>query len=182
MPQGGPGCRPSTMNPSRTFTKLDDVDRVILHLLQRDARHATAVDIAERIEVSDGTVRNRIGSLEERGVIKGYVPIVNYAEAGYQLAIKIRCTSRIVDRDQLAREALQITGVISVDEIMTGRNNVVVTAVAPTHDDLTEIAKALDELGFEVESEELLRHHYFRPCNHVGVEAISDGENGTYEI
>ena len=182
MPQGSGWRIQGTMSASSDITPLDDVDRAILQLLQRDARHATAVEIGERVGVSDGTVRNRIAHLEDRDVIEGYVPLVNYAQSGYHLQIKIRCSARIVEREQLARDALQIKGVISVEEIMTGRSNVVVTAVAPTHDDLTEIAKALDELGLEVESEELLRHHYFRPFNHFGGEDISGGESGAYEI
>lgn len=53
---------------------LDDVDRAILHPLQQDARTLTPVDTAERLPVSDGTVRNRLARLEERGVVTGYVP------------------------------------------------------------------------------------------------------------
>lgn len=170
------------MDTSGEYAQLDKVDRAILQILQRDARHATAVEIAEKVGVSDGTVRNRIADLEEREVIEGYVPLINYEAAGYQLEIKIRCTARIIEREELAREALGITGVISVEEIMTGRKNVEVTAVAPTHDDLTEIAKALDELGLEVESEELTRHHYFRPFNHFGAEDVSGELRDSYEI
>lgn len=35
---------------------LDNINRAILQILQRDARHATVVNITKRIEVSDGTV------------------------------------------------------------------------------------------------------------------------------
>lgn len=170
------------MDESGDTPQLDKVDRAILQLLQRDARDATAVEIAEKVGVSDGTVRNRIADLKERNVIEGFVPLINYEEAGYQLEIKIRCTARIVEREDLACEALKQKGVISVEEIMTGRKNIEVTAVAPTHDDLTDVAKALDELGLEIESEELIRHHYFRPFNHFGVEDVSGEMSGPYEI
>lgn len=71
---------------------------------------------------------------------------------------------------------------MEVKEMMTGRGNIKVVAVAATHDDLTRIAKTLDELGVEVESEELLRRHYFRPFNHFGTEDISGELEGTYEV
>lgn len=170
------------MSAPSEIPPLDDVDRAILQLLQRDARNATAVEMAEAIGVSDGTVRNRIENLEQRGVIQGYVPTVNYERAGYPLELQISCTARISERAELAKEALQIKGVVEVGELMTGRRNVQVMAVAPTHDGLTEIAVALDELGLDVENEELVSHHYFRPFNHFGVEDVSEGRDATSEV
>lgn len=170
------------MCASAEYTPLDEIDREIIQILQRDARNATAVEIAERIGVSDGTVRNRINNLEDRGIIEGYVPTINYERAGYQLQIRISCTSRIVERDRLAQEALQIHGVVEVRELMTGRGNIEVTAVATEHRDLTRIAKALDELGMTVEQEELIRHHYFRPFDHFGAENVSEDSDAMHEV
>ena len=165
------------MDPGSAPTPLDEVDRAILQLLQRDARNLTAVDIAEKVGVSDGTVRNRIEKLEARSVIEGYVPVIDYELAGYPLQIRIMCTAPIVEREDLAREALRIEGVVEVHEVMTGQRNVEVKAVAPRHDDVTRVALALDELGLDVESEELIRHHYFRPFNHFGTEDVSNGDD-----
>lgn len=151
------------MCASPEYTPLDDIDRAILQLLQRDARNLTAVEIAERIGVSDSTVRNRIQNLEAQNIIEGYVPLVNYERAGFQLEVKIVGTARIVKRHELAEQALQIEGVVEVQELMTGRWNIEVVAIAPTHDALTDIAVALDDLGIEVERESLIKHHYFRP-------------------
>lgn len=168
------------MGASSEYTPLDKVDRGILQLLQRDARHLTAVQMAEPLGVSDGTVRNRIDRLEQRNIIEGYAPLINYERAGFPLQVKIVCSARIVDREQLAQEALQVDGVVEVQELMTGTENIEVTAVAPEHDDLTSIATSLDEMGLEVESELLLRHHYFRPFNHFGTEDVA--EDGTHEV
>lgn len=168
------------------YTPLDEVDRAILQLLQRDARHLTAVDIAERVGVSDGTVRNRIADLEQRDIVEGYTPLVNYENAGYQLQVRFTCTARIVAREQLAREALDIRGVVEIRELMTGRENVEITVVAPRNEDVTRIAIALDELGFDVEREELIRHRYIRPFNHFGTEDVAasaaDNEEATHEV
>lgn len=170
------------MCASSDYTPLDDIDRSILQLLQRDARHTTAVDMAEKLDVTDGTVRNCIEALEQRGIIEGYVPMVNHEEAGFQLRIRIVCSARIVKREELAEEALLIEGVVEVEEVMTGKENIVVTAVAPEHDDLTRVAKSLDELGLDVEREELIRNRCFRPFNHFGVEDVSDEMDGTYNV
>ena len=151
---------------------LDEIDRGILQLLQRDARNNTAVEIGERVGVSDGTVRNRIDHLETEGIIEGYVPTIDYDRAGYQLKIVFQCTARIVERADLAEAALSIDGVVNVREIMTGRRNVVVTAVAPESDDVTRVAYKLDDLGLDVEAEELMRSEHIRPFNHFGTEYI----------
>lgn len=164
------------------YSPLDEVDRKILQLLQRDSRHATAVDLADRIAVSDSTVRNRIENLEQAGVIEGYAPIINYEAAGYQLQIRITCTASIVEREQLAREASHLEGVVQVREVMTGHNNIEVVAVAPHNDDITRVACELDDMGVEIESEELIRHQYFRPFNHFGAADVSDDSDGTHMV
>lgn len=169
------------MCASPEYTPLDEIDRAILQLLQRDARHKTAVEISEAVGVSDGTVRNRIENLEARGVIEGYVPVIDYEQAGYQLEIRFTCTAPIVEREALAQEALQIEGVVEVMEVMTGRGNIEIIGVAPRNDDVTRIAKALDRLGLQVESEQLIRHRYIRPFNHFGTQNVSGGDGGTYE-
>lgn len=149
-------------------TPLDEVDRAILQWLQRDARHSTAVEIGEALGVSDGTVRNRIGNLEREGVIEGYVPLINYEAAGYQLQVRVMCTAPVVEREELANEALGIDGVVEVRELMTGNKNVEVTAVPPKNEDATYIAEALSEIGLEVETEDIIRQHYIRPFSYFG--------------
>ena len=161
------------MGVTHERTPLDETDRAVLQLLQRDARHSTAVDIAEAVGVSDGTVRNRISNLEAAGVIEGYVPTINYERAGYQLQVSMECTAPIVDRERLAEAAKRVEGVIDVRELMTGRRNVHVQVVAPMNDDVTRAARKLDELGLDIEDEDLVRHHHHRPFDHFGTEYVS---------
>jgi Lrp/AsnC family transcriptional regulator, leucine-responsive regulatory protein len=143
--------------------ELDEVDRAILHLLQEDARSNSATDIAEKVDVTANTVRNRIQRLEERGIIKGYVPLVDYEQADYQLRVVMRCTAPVPKRTELAEKALDIEGVIEVQELMTGRRNVEVTVVAAEGDQMTVAATALTELGFDIDDEELIKNNYKQP-------------------
>lgn len=148
---------------------LDDINREILYMLQRDARHTTATDIAEQVGVTANTVRNRIRRLESRGVIHGYAPRIDYEAAGYQLEVDIICTAPITDRTTLAQEALDIDGVVHVRERMTGRRNVIATAVTAENDDLTAIASRLDDIGFTIEEEELVKNDYQTPFDGFSV-------------
>jgi DNA-binding Lrp family transcriptional regulator len=50
---------------------MDDLDREILALLRRDGRRPYT-DIADEVGTSEGTVRNRVERLQERGVIERF--------------------------------------------------------------------------------------------------------------
>jgi DNA-binding Lrp family transcriptional regulator len=55
---------------------MDEVDEKILSILQEDGR-ASFTNIAEQVEVSEGTVRNRVEKLQETGVIQNFTVNVN---------------------------------------------------------------------------------------------------------
>ncbi|TYT60334.1 Lrp/AsnC family transcriptional regulator [Natrialba swarupiae] len=154
--------------------KLDETDRGILHLLQEDARNYSAADIAEEVGVTANTVRNRISRLQERGVIDGYVPLLNYEQAGYQLTVIMCCTAPIPKRRTLAQRAGTIDGVTQVREVMTGHQNVQVIAVASESEKITEIANRLHELGLKVESEELVKNEYVQPFGNFDKNTVEE--------
>jgi len=136
---------------------LDSIDRRIIYELQRDARHTSASEIAESLDVSARTVRNHISRLEERGVIEGYDVSVNYETAGYQLRTLIVCTAPIERREELARQALHVDGVVAVREVMTGEANLHVEAIGLDSDDLSRIGRDLHEIGLDVADEDIIR-------------------------
>ena len=152
---------------------LDDLDRRILHALQRDARHTSATEIADEAGVAPSTVRKRIARLEERGIVRGYHVDVDYQRAGYQLHTLITCTASIDEREQLVRDALDVRGVVSVREVMTGDDNVRVSAIGSDHDDLNRIAQELSHLGLEVTDENLVRNEHVRPFDSL----VRDGRD-----
>ncbi|MCU4800991.1 Lrp/AsnC family transcriptional regulator [Halobacteria archaeon HArc-gm2] len=139
---------------------LDALDKRIIHALQCDARKTSASDVAGNVGVSASTVRNRIRKLEDAGILMGYRPEVNYEKAGYQLRTLIVCTAPIPEREELARDALEVPGVVAVREITTGTENVHVEAIGTDGDDLSRIGQDLDALGLEVVDEDLIRNEY----------------------
>lgn len=139
---------------------LDDIDRCILYALQEDSRRMSASTIADRVDVSARTVRNRIERLEESGVINGYRLDVDFESAGYQLHTMVVCTAPIAEREQIAKEAVDVPGVINVREIMTGDQNLLVEVVGTDGDDLSRITSDLDELGLHINDEDIIRNEY----------------------
>ena len=142
---------------------IDDVDRAILHALQEDARNTSSGDIAERAGASDSTVRKRIQRLESDGIIKGYSAEVDYQQSGYPLRMLLFCTASIHERGDLRGEILDIDGVVSVQELVTGEQNLLVTAVGETDSDITPVAQALLDMGLTGADEVLVRSQETTP-------------------
>jgi transcriptional regulator, AsnC family len=142
---------------------IDDVDRAILHALQQDARNMSSGDIAERTGTSDSTVRKRIQRLESEGIVKGYSADVDYNTSGYPLRMLLFCTASIPERGDLVPDILAIDGVISVQELVTGEQNLLVTAVGESDDDITPVAQDLLDMGLTVADEVLVRSHETTP-------------------
>ena len=142
---------------------IDDTDRAILYALQEDARNTSSGDIAERTGTSDSTVRKRIQRLEAEAVIKGYSAQVDYQQSGYPLRMLLFCTASIPERGDLVPDILDIDGVVSVQELVTGEQNLLVTAVGESDDDITPVAQELLNMGLTVADEMLVRSHETTP-------------------
>ena len=147
---------------------IDDVDSAILYALQEDARNMSSGDIAERTGTSDSTVRKRIQRLEDEDVVKGYSADVDYQRSGYPLRMLLYCTAAIPDRGDRIPEILAIDGVVSVQELVTGHENLLVTAVGETDEDITPVAQELLDMGLTVTDEVLVRSHETTPFGGFG--------------
>ena len=72
---------------------LDETDMDILRLLQKNAR-ITIREIADEVHLSTSPVHERIRRLEEKGVIKQYVTIVDGAKVKKGLMVICYCSLR----------------------------------------------------------------------------------------
>ncbi|WP_439026504.1 AsnC family transcriptional regulator [Haloarchaeobius sp. DT45] len=150
------------MTHPNTDHRLDDIDRRILYALMQDARN-TATSIAEEVNVSGATVRNRIRKLEANDVIRGYPVHLDFERAGGHLTNLYLCNVPVPEREALAHKARTIPGVINVRTLMTGRENLHVLAVGETTKDLQRVARNLSQLGIEIEDEDLVEDEFFSP-------------------
>lgn len=142
--------------------EIDEIDEHILYYLSKDARHTSAPDIAEHVDVSAPTVRNRIRRLEDAGVIRGYHVDIEYQRVGGRLRNHYVCSTGNLDRQEMAQRVLDVPGVINVREIMSGRGDLRITVVGADTDDLTRIAQGITSLGIEIDDEDLIHREYFR--------------------
>ncbi len=84
--------------------KLDDKDRALLALLQRDAT-LTLRQLAERLPMSQASVWRRIRDLESSGVIGTRVTLVDPRAVG--LGVRAQVQVDIADHGEASREAFE---------------------------------------------------------------------------
>ncbi|WP_440763694.1 Lrp/AsnC family transcriptional regulator [Natronorubrum sp. DTA7] len=153
---------------------LNNLDRRILHLLQIDARGASDTDIADETDVTGTTIHNRIKQLEEQGVILGYNPEINYEAAGYPMRVLFICSTELSRRSEMAKEALEVRGVVNVREMLAGEENLHVEVVAEATSDVKESTEQLDELGLQIVTSNILAEEHAQPWNHFHQEIAGE--------
>ncbi|GAB6880673.1 Lrp/AsnC family transcriptional regulator [Halorubrum gandharaense] len=160
-------------NPDGDDYRLDDIDRRIIHALMDDARNTSAPMVAETVNVSPGTIRNRIDRLEQHGVIRGYTAQVDFARAADKLTYLYVCTVAPAELSAVVREVRSIPGVTNVRELLGGNENLHVTAVGDDSRDHDRIVAALVESGASVVDERLIREEFDEPYTPFGLDEDS---------
>lgn len=148
--------------------RLDEIDKRILYALAKDARNISAPQIAEDVDVSAATVRNRISQLEEADIVRGYHADIDFERCEGRLTNLFVCDTSVAEREDLARQVLKIPGVVHVRELRTGRGNLQVKAVGTDMSELTRIAQQLNKVGVTIEDEDLIQREYFVPYQPFG--------------
>lgn len=94
-------------------TELDDIDKKILRILQRDS-HLMVKELAARVHLSPSPVFERQKRLEREGYIERYMAVVNSHRVGN--GIMVLCNIRLKQHTQeLIQEFMDV--VQSIDEI-----------------------------------------------------------------
>lgn len=145
--------------------KLDDVDREILHRIQDDARNNSNSEIAEDVGVSPSTISKRIKKLERSNIISGYTPNIDYNAAGYPLHVLFICNTPITERAGVIEQVLEIPGVVNVKELMSGNQNLHIEVVGREHEDITQLAIEIGDIGAQIIEEVLVKSEAGKPAS-----------------
>jgi len=92
---------------------LDDIDEEIIKILQKNAKTSYRV-IQDKLNISIGTIHNRISKLEKNKIIEGYTLKLNNEKLGYKLTFLIRInidgkhTQEILDEISLKPEVCSV--------------------------------------------------------------------------
>lgn len=120
---------------------IDEVDRRILTGLREDGRAGPSA-LAERAGVAASTATKRLQRLEERGVVEGYRPDVDYAAFGYEVTAVFQL-SVFGEGIQTVVSDLESTGwMVTVYEV-TGETDVVAVGTFEDTDEMNAAIKSL---------------------------------------
>ncbi len=92
---------------------LDEIDEEIIKILQENAKTSYRV-IQDKLNISIGTIHNRISKLEKNNIIEGYTLKLNNEKLGYKLTFLIRInidgkhTQEILDEISLKPEVCSV--------------------------------------------------------------------------
>lgn len=111
-------------NINNPLEVIDELNLKILSILQEDARTSSR-EIADRLDVATGTIYNRIKKMSEEGIIKGYIPFLDFQKIGFDLTALILIQVEGGYMIQVEEELAAIPNIVAVYDI-TGEHDVAI--------------------------------------------------------
>jgi DNA-binding Lrp family transcriptional regulator len=123
---------------------MDELDREILDVLRRDAR-TPYTEIAERVETSEGTVRNRVERMNETGVVARFTVATRTGNIKAMIEVGVGVA---VDTAEVAERFAEWDEVDFVWQVSGEEDIVLVVDAADTRgvNDLITQARDMDEI------------------------------------
>ncbi len=121
--------------------RIDELDIKVIRELKKDARTSYR-EVAERLEVSEGTVYNRVQKLKETGVIKRFILDIDYSLLGYDLTALIGLTvdgGHLTEVEELIAREPNVSAVFDV----TGDYDAVIVAKFKGREELNDLVKRI---------------------------------------
>lgn len=94
--------------------KLDNTDRKILNILQKNSR-TTIRELSEKLHLSTTPIHERIKKLESNGFIKNYITLIDHKKIGKLLTVYISASLQEHTKDSIDEFEKQME---NLDEVM----------------------------------------------------------------
>jgi len=126
---------------------IDSIDRAILVALQQDGRLAN-VKLAEQVGLSESACLRRVRALEESGIIRRYVALVEPAAIGKPSNVFVRVTLDGQQREKLAHFEAEVRKVPEVMDcyLMSGDFDYLLRVIVQDNADYMRIHNQLTGL------------------------------------
>ena len=113
---------------------IDNLDKRILEIMKKDSR-CPYVEIAEKLGVSEGTVRSRVHKMTEDGIIRGFT--IKTSSKNVKALVEVRIDVN-TDAEEIARKLSEYDGVTEVFEV-TGDQDIIAIVDVESSQSLNEI-------------------------------------------
>lgn len=119
--------------------QLDETDRLLLKYLQEDARLSN-VELARRVDLSPPGLHKRLRRLEEAGVVKRYVTLLDPEAVGYDMLCFVQVTLQRHAPDAIANFKCEVQKMSEVLEChhITGESDYLLKVVVRNRKHLEE--------------------------------------------
>ncbi|MDR0778561.1 MAG: Lrp/AsnC family transcriptional regulator [Methanomassiliicoccaceae archaeon] len=117
---------------------MDDLDENIIDVLKKDSRRPF-VEIAEQLQVSEGTIRSRVRRLTDDGVIKGFT--IKTSSRNVKAMVEIRVDVN-TNTEDVADFLSNREGVTEVYEV-TGDQDIIAIVDVETSQQLNDIIESV---------------------------------------
>ncbi|MBM7368321.1 Lrp/AsnC family transcriptional regulator [Gordonia hydrophobica] len=154
---------------------IDELDVELLTLLERDARQGVA-GLASTLGISRNTVQSRIRRLEDGGLISGYRPQIDLAEAGLVVQAFVALETEQGSLRTIAEAVTEIPQVIEV-HTLTGREDLLVRVATATQPELLTLIEGI--VGFPGVIHSTTWLTLTTPLPHRTVPALAETAKGT---
>lgn len=123
------------MNNQSLSSMLDQLDLQLIQQLQKDGRQSY-IELAKKLGVVEGTVRNRLKRLIRKNLID-IVAVPNLSELGYKLVSIMALQVRMADLRPVA-ESLSKSPNVCYLAFVTGRYDLMAIIVTSSHKELSD--------------------------------------------
>ena len=122
------------------MVSLDDADIELLKILSKDGR-ISGVELSEKLEISPSTVARKIKRLEEAGIIKGYVGIIDNESIGNlcRAVLNVKLAGAI-EMNKVIEELLKDENICNIYETM-GNYDLMLTCCGESEESIYDIIK-----------------------------------------
>jgi len=146
---------------------IDELDMQLLSILQKNGRMSN-IDIAEKMHMSEATIRRRINTLKERNLIRGFAALLNHEKLGNGLKASIYAKVKKDDLEHVVKKLNDCGKACNIHQVM-GKYNL--------HSELLfknilELQEFVDDLSLSEHIEDMEYHivtKSYKQCPWTGI-------------
>lgn len=146
---------------------IDDFDWKLINILVNNGRMSN-IEIAEKLNTSETTVRRRIDNLLNKGIIRGFSALLDYKKLGNTLKANIHLKVKSSAIDKVAAFLLKTKNSCGVYRVI-GRHNLYTEIIFGNIQLFQSYIDQLSEIEDIEEIEYLIVTHAFKHCPWSGI-------------